>query len=186
MYNLQKKAYTCISSIKCGAIGPLNCYSVSMHIKTVQDRNIFCSKAPKTQKFDEFLRIKIFTISPKCWQFLHFFMALTSEPHCSMRILSQFLYHFDFINIHMFCLLFIRCGIFCWYSQDNHPKNHHRTSDSKVIRRLSLFYVNNVYCKYMFYNKNTLVIFLYFFFDNLSTMPKKAYCYFRNLLYFRV
>lgn len=54
LYNLKKKAYMYISSIKCRVTGPLNCYSVSMQIKTVQDRIIVLAKHLKPKNLMSF------------------------------------------------------------------------------------------------------------------------------------
>lgn len=101
-----------LSSIKCGIKGPLICYSVSMHNKTVLQ---FVAKHLKPQNMMMFFNtcINIFTHSPKkFWYFSQFFMALTSEPHCSMRTLVSFDIILIFIYIltqqYMFCLLFFQ------------------------------------------------------------------------------
>lgn len=54
MYNLKKKAYMYISSIKCRVTGPLNYYSVSMQIKTAQDRIIVLAKHLKPKNLMSF------------------------------------------------------------------------------------------------------------------------------------
>lgn len=55
MYNLEKKAYMYISSMpRHRAFELLLSIYADQNSKTVQDRIIVCSKAPKTQKFDEF------------------------------------------------------------------------------------------------------------------------------------
>lgn len=55
MYNLEKKAYMYISSMPSHrAFELLLSIYADQNSKTVQDRIIVCSKAPKTQKFDEF------------------------------------------------------------------------------------------------------------------------------------
>lgn len=132
--------------------------------------------------------INIFTHSPKKFgYFSQFFMALTSEPHCSMRTLSQFWYHFDFY-IYTNTILHV---LFAFFSGVESFAGTPRTIIQKIITGLQtpkswggclcFFYVNIVHCKYMFYNKNSFVSCILI----LRQQVIKAYYYFWKLPYFR-